>query len=680
MRRIAVLLLAFTATSAALSGTATASSQLLQLPKLQTSGPLSLPSLVPGITQTLPSLGQTPPTQPVFLLAELRLRNQSGLAALVRRVSDPASRSYEHYLTPAQFRARYSPSARSVMVVQTFLRAAGFRVAGVPKNHNFVAVSGTVAEAEAAFATTLKSFNVDDRVAYAPVSAPTIPAALAPYVRRIAGLDTTAISHPLLQHPNASPPAAFVNAGPCSTYWGQQTASSTPAAYGAKQPYVPCGYTPQQLRGAYGTAGAVSAGISGKGQTVAIIDAYDSPTIEDDTNTYSQRHGLPPVKITRFASAIATNTPEIAGPIDPQGWAGEETLDVEAVHAMAPDAAIVYEGADSPFNVSLTMALNDVIDNRRAQIVSNSYGSASDSDNSSDDDPAFAQAAATGIGIYFSSGDEGDETKDPNGPGDREVDAPANDPLVTAVGGTSLAVGKRDNYLFETGWGSASSTLTDGAWAPAAPGDWIYGGGGGTSQTYAQPSYQTGIVPSDIAGYFAGKPAEADAGDANGAIHVPGRAVPDVSMVGDPNTGFAEGMTEDFSSPATGLSPPDDIHYGEYRIGGTSLSSPLFAGLMALADQAAGKPHGFANPALYAASRQGAFRDVTSPRGPRAVVRNDFVNGLDASGGITTSLRSLNQPGTLHVRPGYDDVTGLGSPQGLSFLRALAPKAKLPRR
>jgi subtilase family serine protease len=673
-RGIAATLLTVAAATVGLSASAGASTGLLQLPALSQAGPLNLPSLVPSFTQTLPSLGPAPSSQPVFLLAELRLRNQTGLAALIRRVSDPASRSYQHYLTPAQFRARYSPSAASVRAVETYLRAAGFKVAGVPKNHDFVAVSGTVAKAESTFATTLRSFNLDGRVAHAPVNAPSIPAAIAPYVRRIAGLDTSAVSHPL-----ASPPAAFVNAGPCSTYWGQQTATSAPDAYGGKQPYVPCGYTPQQLRGAYGTASALSAGITGKGQTVAIIDAYDSPTIQDDVNTYSQRHGLPPAKITRVASPIATNTPEVAGPIDPQGWAGEETLDVEAVHAMAPDASIVYAGADSPFNVSLTMTLNDVVDNKRAQIISNSYGSASDSDNSSDDDPAFAQAAATGIGIYFSAGDEGDETKDPNGPGDREVDAPANDPLVTAVGGTSLAVGKKDNYLFETGWGSSSSTLTSNAWSPAAPGDWIYGGGGGTSQTYAQPSYQAGIVPNDIASYFAGKPAEADAGDANGAIHVPGRAVPDVSMVGDPNTGFVEGLSEDFSSPATGLSPPDDVHYGEYRIGGTSLSSPLFAGLMALADQAAGKPHGFANPALYAASKQGAFRDVTSPGKPVAVVRNDFVNALDASGGITTTLRSMNQLNTLHVRPGYDDVTGLGSPHGLSFLRALAPKAKLPR-
>ncbi len=331
-------------------------------------------------------------------------------------------------------------------------------------------------------------------------------------------------------------------------------------------------------------------GLDGSGQTVAIIDAYDSPTIAADASTYSQRHGLPRADITRFASPLATNTPEIPGTFaDPQGWAGEETLDVEAVHSMAPGARLVYEGADSPLNTSFSMALNDVVDNARAQIISNSYGNAGDFDNSSDDDPIFQQAAAEGIGVYFSSGDEGDETKDANGPGDREVDAPANDPLVTAVGGTSLAVNADGGYGFEAYWGTSSSTLSGGAWSPASPGDYLYGGGGGTSQTYAQPSWQRGIVHASIASYFAGKPVAVDAGDANGDVRVPGRAVPDLSMVGDPNTGFLVGQTQDFSSPALGL-PTDDNHYSEYRIGGTSLSCPLFAGVMALADQASGRP------------------------------------------------------------------------------------------
>ena len=220
---------------------------------------------------------------------------------------------------------------------------------------------------------------------------------------------------------------------------------------------------------------------------------------------------------------------------------------------------------------------------------------------------------------------------------------------MTAVGGTSLGVGAANDYRFETGWSTGTSTLTGNAWAPPFPGDYLYGGGGGTSQAFGEPDYQQGVVPPDIANYW-GKP---------------GRAVPDVSAVGDPSTGMLVGQTQTFP---TG---PGKKRYSEYRIGGTSLSSPLFAGMMALADQAAGHRHGFANPAFYANAKTGAFHDVKPDGVKRAVVRNDYVNSVDASAGITTKLRSLDYRTTIFTRPGYDDVTGVGSPNGPSFLADL---------
>jgi subtilase family serine protease len=638
---------------------------------------LTLPTVLSGVglpaAQAPQLLGPASPAAPVTVLLNLRPRDEAGLKAFVARVSNPRSRSYGHYLTPAQFRARYAPSPAAVAATERVLRAAGFRVRAVPRNRRYVAATGTVAAAQTLFATTIRDARLGGGLVHALGAAPRVPATLRGIVTSVQGLDTSRPMHPL-----ADPPPAFVNAPPCSAYWGQATATDQPPAYGAAQPYAPCGYTPSQLQGAYGVSSLLAGGIDGRGQTVAIIDAYDSPTIQQDADTYSQRHGLPAANITRVASPIATYTPEVPGTLlDPQGWSGEETLDVEAVHSMAPRAAIVYEGADSALDYSLEAAMNDVVDNDRAQIVSDSYGGAGDFDNSGDWDPIFLQAAAQGIGVYYSSGDEGDETQDPNGPGDREVDTPVNSPYVTGVGGTSLAVTSTDGYGFETGWGTAKSTLTSGTWSPAPPGDWTYGGGGGTSQTYAQPDWQRAVVPGAIASYWAGKPAEADAGDANGDVHVPGRAVPDVSMVGDPNTGMLIGQTQDYSGNPIDL-PGDDQHYGEYRIGGTSLSCPLFAGVMALADQAAGRRHGFANPALYALAGSGAFRDVQQPGGPLAVVRDDYANQLDASGGVTTTLRSLNQLLTLHLLPGYDDSTGLGSPVATALAGGLAPKAPRP--
>ena len=118
----------------------------------------------------------------------------------------------------------------------------------------------------------------------------------------------------------------------------------------------------------------------------------------------------------------------------------------------------------------------------------------------------------------------------------------------------------------------------------------------------------------------------------------PGRVVPDVSLVGDPQTGMLVGQTQTF--------PDGTVKYSEYRLGGTSLSSPLMAGVMALADQRAGRRHGFANPALYGRYGTNAFLDVVAPAAPIAVVRNDYVNSVGASEGTTTKLRTFDQTGT----------------------------------
>ena len=176
---------------------------------------------------------------------------------------------------------------------------------------------------------------------------------------------------------------------------------------------------------------------------------------------------------------------------DAQGWYGEETLDVEAVHAMAPGAHVLFVGGADCLDESLIDAVNKIVDGSLAQIVSNSYGNLGETGEDAGLRQAwndtFRQAALEGIGMYFSSGDSGDEA---DNLGHAEADFPASHPLVTAVGGTSLGVSSSDGYLFETGWGTTSSTLTNGAWDPAPPGDHIYGSGGGTSLFYAEPDYQ----------------------------------------------------------------------------------------------------------------------------------------------------------------------------------------------
>jgi subtilase family serine protease len=563
--------------------------------------------------------------------------NPSALEALAQAVSNPASSNYRSYLTPAQFRQQFAPSQAQVGTVQAWLRSQGFTVEYTPQNNHYVSAEGTVAQAAAAFSTTFGMYSIQGLTLRSPAAEVSIPDTLAGVVSGVIGLDDSAqLVHTNHTTGDAPPPAAFVSAEPCSSYWGQQQAVGFTDPYGTGPlPYAPCGYTPQQIKGAYGLG---STGLDGSGQTVAIIDAYAAPTIAADVDQWSINRGIPTLHGGQFSQVVAPGTyhhPERGLKQDPQGWYGEETLDVEAVHGMAPGADIVFVGAPNNFQ-DLDAALNHVVDRSLAQIVSNSYGWDTELLPPGFIKPfedTILQGAIEGIGIYFSSGDNGDESLVE---GYITTDWPASSPFVTAVGGTTLAVGSSNNYLFETGWGTDTSTWTGTKWSPTPPGTWQYGGGGGVSQIFGEPSYQVGVVPSSVF-------------SAQGRT---GRAVPDVSANADPNTGYLIGETQTF--------PDGTVKYSEYRIGGTSLACPLVAGIMALADQSLGKPHGFANPVFY--SHPGAFTDVVSPASTVAVVRTNYVNSIDASGGLSYVLRTANQTLSLHTTPGYDDVTGLGSP------------------
>jgi len=591
-------------------------------------------------------VGKADPSADIGFRLYLGWTNPSAVGALAQAVSDPHNASYGQYLTPAQFRQRFAPSQAQVGAVQSWLRSQGFSVEYTPTNNRYISAEGTVAQAEAAFGASFGMYSVQGLAVRSPSSDVSIPSSLAGSVSGVIGLDDSA-QFVFTNHTtgDAPPPAAFVSAQPCSTYWGEKQAVGFTNPYGAGTlPYAPCGYTPAQVKGAYGISG-----YDGSGQTVAIIDAYAAPTITQDVNQWSINRGLPTMKPNQFTQVVAPGTyhhPESGRKQNPQGWYGEETLDVEAVHGMAPAANIVYVGAPNNFQ-DLDAALNHVVDRGLAQIVTNSYGFDTEVLPPGYIKPyedTILQGVTEGIGIYFSSGDNSDESLVE---GYTTTDWPASSPFVTAVGGTSLAVGTGNNYLFETGWGSTTSSWTGTAWSPTPPGPWIYGAGGGVSRIFAEPPYQGGVVPASV---FA----------AQGRT---GRAVPDIAAFADPNTGYLIGETQTF--------PDGTVKYSEYRIGGTSLSSPIMAGIMALADQAAGHPHGFANPLFYSLAGSASFKDIVSPASTVAVVRTNYKNGVDASNGLSYVLRTMNQTLSLKTTPGYDDVTGLGTPTS-SFLSALS--------
>ncbi len=619
----------------------------------------SVPSWATAATRT----GSAPDTDNVGFRVYLGWRNQAAAQALATAVSTPGSAQYGRFISAAQFRTQFAPSQADVSAVQAWLRKAGFDISITPGNNRYVQAEGTVAQARAAFGASFGLYKVEGKTLRAPESELSVPSSLPASVDAVVGLDqSSALISPYAPKPDASPSPAFVNAPPCSAYWNEKNTASTltpdgtkaPDAYGHPNPWAVCGHTPAQLRSAYGVAGAGD----GTGQTVAIIDAYASPTIVADVNEYSARHGLPRLTSATFQQVTPPgvfNRPQNPAQ-DPQGWYGEETLDVEAVHGVAPGAKIVYVGSPNNYQ-DLDAAMNHVVDQHLASIVTNSYGFSTELLPTGYVKPfndTLIEAAATGIGVYFSSGDSGDHTGgDPANASKATPDWPAVSPWVTAVGGTSLAVGADGGYLFETGWDTGRSDLKNGEWTPAPPGNYTGGSGGGTSRIFVQPAYQAGVVPDSIA-------------TANGTRPCRMRTVPDVAAIGDPNTGFLVGQTHAF--------PDGTSKYSEYRIGGTSLSSPVYAGLVAIAQQKAGHVFGFANPLFYASAGSAAFHDVVPPASPLAVARNNYNNSVDDSDGYLVSLRSLDVDSglTIHTRPGYDDVTGVGTPNGAAWLSALS--------
>ena len=285
-----------------------------------------------------------------------------------------------------------------------------------------------------------------------------------------------------------------------------------------------------------------------------------------------------------------------------------------------------------------------VVDNHLAQIVSNSYGFNGENLPFGFINPlndTFIQAVAEGIGVYFSSGDFGDETQVL---GFASTDWPAASPWVTAVGGTSLGVSAANTRAIETGWGESNYDC-DPTTRVCTFTNWRLGAGGGVSCLFSRPSYQDGVVTIT-------------AGPTTQCEGFAGRAVPDVAALANIQTGFLVGQTQTFPDCPGGA----PSCYDEYRVGGTSVSCPIIAGIMALSDQKkGGAPRGFANPFFYGLPST-AFTDITSVK--TAVARRNFNNSVDATDGTADKLRTFDdydRSGEVSGGPG-SPMTGTSAP------------------
>jgi subtilase family serine protease len=636
--------------------------------------------------------------QQVTIALHLKLHNETTLVQLIKQLYDPASNQYGHFLTSAQFRAQFAPTAGDVQAVADVLAQHG--LTAVPtESPLYVKFMGTVGQVNEAFQVSQNYYSYKSKTLRSQDTSPVLPDKLADLVVYANIDDTRTLVHPLYRRagedPNAPPPAPTAPLAFCSTYWSDHVASVSPAPtpYGASGtvPWAICGYTPQQLRAAYGVDKTTR---DGSGVRVGVVDAFASPTIFSDINTYASRHGLPPFTSANFSQIIPAGIYNVPAtdPCGPQGWYMEESLDIESVHSMAPGATIVYIGG-ADCSQGLPDAFYAAINNQVADILTNSYGYDSEDVGAAlilADLAAHEQAAAEGITVLFSSGDLGDNI--PAGNQIAQGSWPATSPLVTAVGGTSLALSANGTKQ-EWGWGNVRAALTSPAIAPDGSsvtgtgwGAFSYyaSSGGGTSLLFFQPDYQKGTVPNALASQTA-----LDSGLLV-TLLPERRVIPDISMVGDPITGFLFGMTYTTSATANanvGCTPIDaTTEYCEGGIGGTSLSSPLFAGVIALVDQqrkAHGRgPVGFVTPALYRVPRGSAgtfthaVNDIDAPSSPTAalvhrlggLVRVYTINSEpDATG--TAVIEGAET--SLLTTPGYDNVTGLGVPYAPAFLNAL---------
>jgi subtilase family serine protease len=556
-------------------------------------------------------------------------RDQAGLAAAARAISDPASPRYQHYLSTAQVTAEFGATSAQQAAVSGWLRGSGLTV--THRDSFTVDASGTVAQAQSAVHARLglyrPSGGTEQVVANKPMS---VPAAIAGSVGTVRVSQATV---PMTPHERLAPAAAHPQAlasvkEKCSSYYGQVKAAQLPGAYGRPLTWAPCGYLPQQVRGTYG---ATKSGLTGAGASVAILSEDNDKTALSDANHWARDRNFPPFKPGQFATNIAKGTPDGTGDV-------ESALDVEAVHGMAPAARVTYVvGNGTITGDRLLDALDTVVTYHIADVVTSSwYIGWLPVPNSVINawEGVLQRAAVEGITVNFASGDAQIPKK---------LQYPGADPWLTAVGGTTVAIGAHDKYLWETGWVTDLASLNKSAtaWKPAPPGTFFAATTGGIS-SFAEPYYQRGVVSGNVVG-----------GQAR-------RAIPDVSDLGDFTVGYQIGYSY--------VGRHHKLHYVNASNGGTSLSSPMFTGFEA--DLIQGRHHialGFANPALYDMAGTSAFRDVTSnPQGQghtEAVVTGP---GLGIPPTLSTMGLCATTPAHQTCGAGYDTTSGIGSP-GPSF-------------
>lgn len=571
-------------------------------------------------------IGPAPASQRLQLVLPL-VADRAGLERLARAVTTPGSRRSGHYESIAQLAARFGAPASVRSSVVRYLRRGGARSVTIDATGLFADATITAGAAQRLFGAPLAQFHSRRAGRFvAPVARAKVPAALRGMVTSVVGLDTEPLATAAGAAATRSARAAAVAhqaAAPSSVLPHTGTPSGCAAGQQAGEldanPQT-AGFTPNQYLTAYGFGGMYAAGYAGQGERVALIeiDGFKLGDIEAFADCFGL--GIPPI----HAFGVGTSRGLAPG--------GESTLDLEVLDAAAPNLATIDVYETKP-NASTTLrALTAPLQNRghHPQVISASLGlcelqvlGAVGIDGIEATEAALAMAAASGITVLASSGDQGSaDCTGPEGLPLRRlaVNYPASSPWVTAVGGTNALLNAGNQIIGQIVWNDGSDQPGSAA-------------GGGVSNLFKRPQYQ------------------------NGAVRTKARALPDVSLLADIVPGFAV-----YCSALDDCVNADNPNPWQ-SVGGTSAATPLLAGGLALVDQAL-RTHarvdlGLVNPLLYT---------IGSSAPLRASVFSDVLHyDNDVGPFIGGSGRPL---GCCSAHSGFDFASGWGSMNLANFAPA----------
>jgi subtilase family serine protease len=654
----------------------------------------------PGYVGTAKNLGAEDPAKLIEVTIWLQLHNRSQFDALTQSLYDRTSPNYHHWLKQSDIAARFAPTAQEAKTVQQFIAAHNLMLVKMGPSNFYVRARGTVGDVEKAFQVQLNNYQVGDKTIRANAADPYVEGAAGPLVRAVSGLDTGEFEHTLMARPTSigsskSAVAAATQATAVSSpdffssqcFTGTEKESFSTNGDGElpigtysgnklnlqSQTSPGCGYTPAEIQSAYNLTGLYNEGYDGKGQTIAIVDWCGSFTIQADANAFSTQFGLPQLTSSNFN--ITYTAPSKCIAFDQV----EINLDVEWAHAIAPGANINLVVPPSASFQDVDEAEFDVANLGLGNVLSGSFGAPEGfvAATEVETESLIAEiGAATGISYNFASGDSGnfvltDTVFLPT------VSAPADSPWATAVGGVTLALKSDNSIAWQAGWGNNVNVLAaQGTVADPPIGEFFGGSGGGPSNCvtkitrfrrpictggFSKPQYQQASVP--------------------GAF----RQLPDVSWLADPFTGAV-----------ILISIPGQVPEQVFQVfGGTSLATPMFSALWAIANQEAlaggGTELGQAAPYLYSLpagtvsdivpvtsktnvtgsiqDSNGTTKYTAAQLASASPTQHQFVSALWDLFTVDDAVAvvSFGTDFGLQTNKGWDNMTGVGTPNAQAF-------------